>query len=111
MPNKFLLLTVGMLLAALRFVYTFLPYFIVADVIVFVTAAYLVLRRHSHAPWTAALLLALPAMAMLAFFTAVLGTRLLDGVGVGNAAALLLIPAATTIGWLLATRRSPTTAQ
>ena len=98
-------LLIGLALAPIKLVYSFLPFFNVLDILVFATAGF-IMGAAAKRRLTAAFLI-VPSAFLCAYFVYRLGpTQLSQGIGVGWALSLLLVPAATLAGMHVRRSRS-----
>ena len=101
--NALLLLLVGLGLALLRFLYTFIPLSPLTDMVVYFVAAFFLFRGRRGGPWLA-MLVAAPTIVLLMFFVVFVGRGLASGIGTYNLIGVVVVPAACLGGWFAASR-------
>ena len=96
----------GLLLGAVKLVYSFFPFFNITDLFVFGVGAFLLVRRFPVNFLVATLILCLPATAMSLYFVSGLGMeRISSGVGTGWLVSAITIPISALIGSWFGARR------
>jgi hypothetical protein len=98
-PVYILALVVGLLIAPVKLVYSFLPFFNFTDVGVFGVLAGLFGYFRPAKSWRWGLWLSIPTILLCLAFVRLLGSdNLLKGVGTGWAISVLVIPLAACLG-------------
>lgn len=104
------ILLLGVVAAAARAVYLFLPAFLFIDLVFFALLGMVVGRGRPLSWWHAGLLLSTPAVLLTLWLLGRLGLgALAAGVGIGHLVAVLLVPASALAGAALGARRPPRT--
>lgn len=97
----------GLLLAPLKLIYSFFPFFNILDIVIFLGIGYVLGGKVSEDRWQWGLLLAFPAFALSAFFVTRLGIdSIVSGVGTGWAISSVLLPGASCVGIALGAKRA-----
>jgi len=93
------LLLFGLALALLKAIYLFLDFYNILDLVVFLSAGFVLGERIPSNRFAIGLLLSLPAFILCLLFVVNLGySQIVDGVGTSFAVSLILIPLSTAIG-------------
>lgn len=99
------LLVWGLLLAVAKIFYLFFDAYNILDFLIFIVAGFVFGRKLGLKPWAWEIWLALPAMAISAFFVIRLGyDQIISGVGTSFAISILVIPIAACIGFAIGAR-------
>jgi hypothetical protein len=96
----------GLILAGIKLVYSFFPFFNLLDLIIFLLAGYLFGAKFPLRQRNLGLFLALPAFAMSLFFVMQNGLSSISaGIGTAHLISLAVIPVATVMGILIKKKR------
>jgi hypothetical protein len=105
MPVYILALVVGLLIAPVKLVYSFFPFFNVTDVLVFGVLGVLFGYLRPAKSWQWGLWLSIPTILLCLAFVRRLGSvNVLQGIGTGWAVSVLVIPLAACLGSYLGAR-------
>ena len=100
------MLGLGVLVAVVKIIYSFFPYFNFLDFIVFFIAGYAVGKITTDRVLIG-MSIALPAWFLCLFFVVRMGySSIMQGVGIMLAVSLIVIPLATYIGILIGSKRA-----
>lgn len=88
----------GLVAAPLKVIYSFFPLFNLVDVGSFLAIGFLFGRWSGRNRWTWAVALALPTVLISGYFAVRVGASLLEGVGLGWALSVVLVPASAVAG-------------
>lgn len=88
----------GLLLAPLKVILSFFPLFNLVDVVLFLAAGVIFGRWSGRRRWALGVALSLPAALVSGYFVVRVGAGLLEGVGLGWALSVVLVPVSALVG-------------
>lgn len=104
-PLYLVAISLGLVAVPLKLIYSFFPLFNLVDVGLFLGIGLIFGRWSGRNRWTLAVALALPTVLISGYFAVRVGASLLEGVGLGWALSVILVPS-SAVGGLYAGVRS-----